>query len=208
MRKIKFISLIVVLVSIFTTTSTASAQLRFGLKAGATFNKMRFNEDLFSSDNKTGFTGGAMLEFTVPVVGIGVDASVMYVRRSVQFNELQSVADLANIDTSRDYIDIPVNLKWKISIPVVEKILKPYLATGPSFAILVSKKDVENLIKNKTCDVSWNFGVGAELFSHLQVGVTYGLGISKSLTVGNLVDNQALIEGRSNYWTLTAAYLF
>lgn len=85
MRKIKFISLIVVLVSVFATTSTASAQLRFGLKAGATFNNMKFNEDLFSSDNTTGFTGGAMLEFTVPVVGIGVDASVMYVRRSVQF---------------------------------------------------------------------------------------------------------------------------
>ena len=132
MRKIKFISLIVVLVSVFATTSTASAQLRFGLKAGATFNSMKFNEDLFNSDNTTGFTGGAMLEFTVPVVGIGVDASVMYVRRSVQFKEMEAITDLANIDTSRDYIDIPINLKWKISIPVVEKIIKPYLATGPS----------------------------------------------------------------------------
>ena len=208
MRKIKFISLIVVLVSVFATTSTASAQLRFGLKAGATFNSMKFNEDLLNSDNTTGFTGGAMLEFTVPVVGIGVDASVMYVRRSVQFKEMEAITDLANIDTSRDYIDIPINLKWKISIPVVEKIIKPYLATGPSFGILVSKKDIDNLIKNKTCDVSWNFGVGAELFSHLQVGVSYGLGLNNSIEVGKLVDNQSLIEGKANNWTITAAYLF
>lgn len=208
MRKIKFISLIVVLVSVFATTSTASAQLRFGLKAGATFNNMKFNEDLFSSDNTTGFTGGAMLEFTVPVVGIGVDASVMYVRRSVQFKELEAITDLANIDTSRDYIDIPINLKWKISIPVVEKIIKPYLATGPSFGILVSKKDINNLIKNKTCDVSWNFGVGAELFSHLQVGVSYGLGLNKSLEIIPTINNKSLIDGKTNNWTLTAAYLF
>ena len=187
----------------------AAAQLKFGLKAGVAVNALKFEHDglnkTFSSDNRAGFTGGAMLEFTAPVLGVGLDASVMYVHRSAQKNVLE---DVKEFDASRDYIDIPINVKWKINIPVVGKILKPYIATGPSFAFLVSKNDFKEFIKEKKCDISWNFGFGVELLSHVQIGASYGLGLTKTLETIKLTDNMPNIEGKNKYWTVTAAYLF
>ncbi|HIU39545.1 MAG TPA: porin family protein [Candidatus Limisoma intestinavium] len=188
----------------FAATVPASAQLKFGLKAGVAVNNLKFDKDIVKADNRAGFTGGAMLEFTVPVVGVGLDASVMYVHRSVDKGFFEDIKDF---DGSRDYIDIPINLKWKINLPVVSSILKPYIATGPAFAFLVSKNDFKEFIDQKKCDISWNFGVGLEFFSHLQVGASYGLGLTNALEKINVADGTP-IEGKNKYWTITAAYLF
>ena len=63
----------------------ASAQFRFGIKAGVALNSLHFSSDYLenlNSDNRAGFTGGLMAEFTLPVIGLGLDASLMYVHRS------------------------------------------------------------------------------------------------------------------------------
>lgn len=199
----KFACLIAVVAISIASAVPAAAQFKFGLKAGVAVNSLKFSNDAvsetFSADNRAGFTGGAMVEFTVPIIGLGFDASAMYVHRSV------STASESSFN--RDYIDIPVNLKWKIKLPVVEKVIKPYLTTGPAFAFLVSKKDATEFFENKKCDVSWNFGVGIELLSHVQVGASYGIGLTKALeTVGAY--EGAAIDGKNKYWTITAAYLF
>lgn len=186
----------------------ASAQFKFGLKAGVAVNSLKFKDGIsetFNADNRAGFTGGAMIEFTVPLIGIGMDASAMYVHRSVNKGVLSEIKDF---DASRDYIDIPLNVKYKLSIPVVSKILKPYIATGPSFAFLVSKNDFKEFVKQKKCDISWNFGIGVELLSHVQIGASYGLGLTKAMETLKVVNNMPVIEGKNKYWTITAAYLF
>ena len=116
-----------IIVASFASALSADAQLRFGLKAGVAINSLHFNESAFDADNRAGFTGGAMIEFTAPVVGVGVDASLMYVRRNAQFMEQNEIHK-----DNRDYIDIPVNLKWKMNLPLVNKIVRPMLFTGPS----------------------------------------------------------------------------
>ena len=155
----------------------ASAQFKFGLKAGMNVNSLKFDRGIFDSDNKAGFTGGAMIEFTVPVVGIGMDASVMYVRRTANVTENATGYEF-NETQKRDYIDIPVNLKYKLNVPAINKIVRPFVTTGPAFAFLVSKKDFNNFVKNKSCDISWNFGFGVELVQHLQIGASYGIGLT------------------------------
>lgn len=191
----------------FAVAVPAAAQVKFGLKAGVAINSLKFDESALNTDNRAGFTGGVMLEFTVPVLGVGFDASAMYVHRTTNSDILTDNG--SKVDLSRDYIDIPLNVKWKINVPAVNKIIRPYLTTGPSFAFLVSKKDVENFIKNKSCDIAWNFGFGVELFSHLQVGASYGIGLTKTLETIKIVDdNMPTIEGKNKYWTVTAAYLF
>lgn len=210
----KFTILIVAAIVSIATAVPASAQLKFGLKVGTAVNSLKFQsdnwEETFSTDNRAGFTGGAMLEFTAPMLGVGFDASVMYMHRS---NTLpKEVTDITEnkVNTSRDYIDIPLNVKWKISIPVVSKFLKPYIATGPSFAFRVSKNDFKEFVNQQKCDISWNFGFGVELLSHVQVGASYGMGLNN--TLDNLKiresDKTSGIEGKNRYWTITAAYLF
>ena len=185
----------------------SQAQFKFGLKAGAAINSLKFSnsEELkssFSKDNRAGFVGGAMIEFTVPVIGLGFDLSALYVHR-----ETKSVdEDFDNI--KRDYIDIPINLKYKLSIPVINKVVKPFVTTGPSFAFLTSKKAIEDAYKNKSVDIAWNFGFGLELLSHVQVAASYGLGLTNTLKAVGVTDNSEKINGKNRYWTVTAAYLF
>lgn len=186
-----------------TAAVPASAQLKFGLKAGINVNSLKFDETIFDSDNRAGFNGGAMVEFTVPGIGIGFDASAMYVHRTTKFTGSGDKEDVGG-----DYIEIPVNLKWKVSIPAVNKIIRPYLTTGPSVAFLVSDKKINTLFKNNSYDVAWNFGFGVELFQHVQVGASYGLGLTNVVKRIDIDGDYKSIDGKNKYWTVTAAYLF
>ena len=191
-----------------TVIMPAMAQFRFGVRAGLNVNSLHFNKEIFDENNRAGFTGGVMAEFTVPIIGVGADLGVMYVRRNSQF--MQTLADktteVQNLNS--DYIEIPLNIKYKIGIPAISSILKPYIFTGPSFAFLTSKKHIENFVHDKTCDIAWNFGLGLEFFNHLQVGASYGLGMTKAFQAVNLAGDAAGIEGKNRYWTVTAAWLF
>ncbi len=104
-------------------------------------------------------------------------------------------------------------MKWKINIPVVAKIVKPYIFTGPSFAFLANKDAILDAWEHQSVDVDWNLGIGVELFSHLQIGASYGWGLTNTIKkgydlVGNEKDPFTEIEGKANCWTITAAYLF
>lgn len=177
----------------------ASAQFKFGPRIGLEVNSLHFNSDLFNSDNQAGFTGGLEAEFTVPIVGVGLDASVMYVRRNAKFMEEQKSSSVP-----RDYIAIPVNVKYKLGLPVV----KPYIFTGPEFAFLTSSRAITDALRSRKTDVSWNFGLGLELINHLQVSASYGIGISKATEWVGVTSGSANIDGKNRYWTVTAAWLF
>lgn len=181
---------------------SASAQFSFGLKAGVAVSDLKFSEDVLDANNRAGFTGGVMAELMIPMTNIGLDASLMYVRRN---NEFVAGDDSENVH--RDYFEVPINLKWKIGLPVVGSIVSPYVFTGPSFAFLTSKKDIEEAYKNKSVDVSWNVGFGVQLVKKLQIGASYGFGITKAVELATDVEG-VKIDGKNRYWTITAAYLF
>ena len=178
----------------------ASAQFRFGIKAGVALNSLHFSSDYLenlNSDNRAGFTGGLMAEFMLPIGGLGLDASLMYVHRSAEEGVDADEAEGEVSFAKRDYIEIPINVKYKFSIPAISSIVAPYVFTGPSIAFLVSdSKDIY-----KKCDFAWNVGAGVELVRHLQVSASYGFGITKLVA-----ERDANVKNR--YWTLTAAYLF
>lgn len=190
--------LFIALAVILTVGVSANAQFKIGPRVGINVNSMHFNEKVFESENRTGFNAGLQTEFTIPLVGIGFDASLMYVRRTNEFTGSTKHCD---------YFEIPVNLKWKMGIPVIEKVVKPYIFTGPSFAFLTSKRAISDAMKYKTVDTSWNVGLGFEFISHLQIGAYYGFGINNAIeTFGNAQTSK--IDGKTHCWTVTAAWLF
>lgn len=208
LKQIRRIAVAVALMAAFALP--ASAQFHFGIKAGVNVSSLKFDEDVFSSENRAGFTGGIMAEFMIPLTNVGLDASVMYVHRSNEY--MKRISDPAQAGTQtvsngRDYIEIPINFKWKIGIPVVGKFLAPYLYTGPSFAFLTGRTAIEDGLKNKKFDAAWNFGVGLEVLGKVQVGASYGLGMTKAMETLTKVEGVD-INGKNNYWTVTAAYLF
>lgn len=189
-------------------STPAQAQFRIGPKIGLNVNSLHFNEKILDSENRAGFTGGLMVEFTVPLIGVGADLSAMYVRRTAEW--LTEHTD--NLNASADYIAIPLNLKWKVGniLPGIKNIINPFITTGPEFAFLCSKRTFDDILKRKNCDVAWNFGFGAELFSKVQISASYGLGMTKvwETLSGSPTENRANIDAKNRYWTVTAAYLF
>ena len=175
---------------------TAQAQFKIGPRVGLTVNELHFNKSITDTDNQTGWTAGLTTEFTVPVIGIGFDLSAMYVRRNAKFlSENKLTKD------NRDYIEIPLNLKYKFSIPVVSKVLVPYLGVGPSVSFLTSKRNIEGAYQNKSVDWALNFGFGVQLFSHLDVNARYGVGLTKAVQTVSSQNTNAGIEGKNRYWT-------
>lgn len=178
----------------------ASAQFKIGPRVGIEVNSLRFDKSVFDSDNRAGITAGVQAEFIVPLIGVGADLSVMYSHRSSKWK-----ADQGLKDVSQDYIEIPLNLKYKLKLPALSNIIAPYFFTGPSFSILASKRVFDDL-KARKCDVAWNVGLGVELIKHLQVGASYGIGMTTPFKYIGV--EGATIPKKNNYWTVTAAWLF
>lgn len=65
----------------------AQAQIKFGVKAGLNVSKLHLSEETFSSDNRAGFFVGPTAEFTLPLLGLGVDASALYNQFGVDSEE-------------------------------------------------------------------------------------------------------------------------
>lgn len=188
----------------------AQAQFRFGVKAGVAVNKLSFDKSTFDSDNRTGFTGGIMAEFTVPVINLGFDASVLYAQRSVSVYD--NNGKQLNTD-HRGYIDIPINFKWKMSILGTGKIISPFLTTGPDFSFLCSKQNFKDAWDSRKFDFAWNIGAGVQLLNKIQIAASYGFGLTNSTNAlhgSNAADDlkDLNFKGKNRSWTITLAYMF
>jgi len=170
------------------------AQLRFGVKGGLNFASVHFNDDLVKADNVTGFHIGPTAELMVPLLGIGFDASLLYSQKVEQ-----------------NYIEVPVNVKWKIGLPLV----KGYLAAGPYIEFRLGDKILDGLgniqeqWESKSFGAGLNFGAGVEVFNHLNIGFNYGLGLTNNYSEFSATDAAAaVVKGKSRVPAITVAYLF
>lgn len=190
-------------------SASAEAGLRLGPRIGAQVNHMVFNRDVIEESNRTGLTAGLVLDYKSDM-GFGFDIGAMYSRRSGKIPTLSNIIfdKPTNSETKvagGDYIEVPVNIKYTLPVPAIA----PYIATGPSIAFLASEQAALEAYEQKKFDAAWQVGCGIELLDHLQVGFTYGWGITKALKskLGWGADNE-LINGRNNHYTVTATWLF
>lgn len=216
--------LILVVATVLLSATAANAQLRVGLKAGLNKNKIHYSKeivnDFTSWQDATGWTAGAMMEYTLPVLGLGFDASVMYTRmnngETLRFDKVWDVITEGakqSEATGKNFIEVPVNLKCKFALPVVEKLVTPFASTGPTFAFKLDDNSAYEAFKTKTCQVGWNLGAGVELFECIQLSGQYAFGINNILDgyVSKGLEEIGLkSQGKAynNYWTVTAAYMF
>lgn len=217
MKLIKKLALLLLLAGVFTSQADAKL-INFGIKAGMNVNKLSFNKDfakdLISNSNATGWEAGVMADLNLPIIGLGFDVSLMYAR----MNNSSQAYFVDNADPNDDYVFngknagrnflmLPINVKYKFSIPAVSSFFAPFIFTGPDFAFKLDK-NIVNSIKTKTCQVAWNVGLGIELVRHLQIAASYGFGISNIADKIVDVNAQQNANVKNNYWTVTAAWLF
>ncbi len=199
MKKVTGLVLIILMAFI---AVPAKSQLKFGVKGGLNISSVHLNSDILKADNVTGFQIGPMIETTIPLIGVGLDAAILYSQKGMDVKSETGTS--TNVKT--DYIDVPVNLKWKFGLPII----KGYLAASPYIGFRVGGDkfweipgSVVGQVKAKNFSAGLNFGAGVELISHLQVGINYGLGLTDNYSA-----EKYDLNAKNRGWSVTAAILF
>ena len=160
----------------------------FGFGVAAGMNITQPISDGFDPDPAGGWYGGVKLKITAPVLGLGVDGSLLYSQETITRNDQ---------DEKVAYISVPVDLRYELKLPIVNKVAVPFVAVGPQFNYNVKDLDfkMSDLKLSNLGDTfddskdafsaknaSWrlNFGIGAVLINHLEVSYTYGLPLGHS----------------------------
>ena len=161
----------------------AQAQFKFGVKAGVNLaeapsdisNIQGLAGQVLSTDGTTGFFVGPMAKFTMPLLGLGIEADALYSR---------SGAEVAGEKINKNSIEIPVYLRYDFALPLISKVAVPFLAVGPQFGFAFGSTDeiIDNLGKYeyKKSNLSLNLGAGAILLSKIQVHLNYNIALGKT----------------------------
>ena len=179
----------VILLTMCCLLATMPAQAQFfgwGVKGGLNLSKLDSSFEGVK-DNTTGFFIGPMVEATIPIIGLGLDASLLYSQRGEGEYKQQGV-------------DIPINLKYTIGLG---SMLGVFIAAGPDFYFNFKDIDIRELEAKKKL-VSLNVGAGLKLFRHLQLGVNYNIPLGDSFKLKNAGD----VDSKYRTWQVSLAYLF
>jgi len=188
----------------------SQAQIKFGLQAGLNLtNVTDFSLNRQGVENavknKAGFFVGPTVKFTLPIVGLGIDASALYDQREAKTND-QTIKSQS--------IQIPINVRYGFGIGSIAEI---FAFAGPQFGFNVGSKTKE-LIKDtanwtlKSSNLSANVGIGATFISHIQLKVNYNIALGKTGEIdfkqGANAAWETITGAKANAWQISAAYLF
>ncbi len=196
--------MLIIFVLVLAVVSTATAQLRIGAKAGITAGKLHFNSDMLKSSNRTGFSAGVLVDLKIPLLGLRADASLMFSRHNDNFQSAEK-------NLVRNYIDIPVHLRYGFHIPAVGHVVEPYVMLGPVFSFLCHETRDPDW-DNRASTTALELGGGVELLSRIQLSVAYTFALNRTstrlLTSSTSTASASSTSARDRYWSLSAAVLF
>lgn len=214
----KLFTAAIVALSMMFGANNAQAQVQFGLKGGLNVTSMSLDKDkLLDTENQAGFFIGPTVKFTLPIVGLGIDASALYDQREAK---LKGDINGNKVETSSKLktqaINIPINLRYGVGLGSVANV---FFFAGPQFGFNVGDKNKSIFQdaaewKLKSSNFSVNVGLGFTVLSHLQVSANYNIACGKTgdVTVSDAA-GAALQEmlgnsGKANAWQVGLAYYF
>lgn len=186
MRKFSFL----VITAMLLVALPSQAQFKWGLKAG--LNVSDISTDLKETiDSYTGFQVGPITEFTIPIIGLGFDAALLYSQRGFK------AEDKSN---RLSYLEVPVNLKYKIQL--IPMLVGAYATAGPYLSYKLSGSNRAEDWKDYQTGL--NFGFGVDIVKKMQIGANYQLGLSKD----KFKFNDQEYSAKNATWTISVAYFF
>ncbi len=200
---------ILAIITLFTAVP-AAAQFNWGIKAGV--NLAQKPSDIEDVKGKTGWFVGPMAKFTLPIVGLGLEANLLY---------SQSSTEVQGETIERKTVDLPVYLRYEFSLPVVNKFLEPFLAVGPQWSWNVGDKtfSVGNILAGsqnfseytlRSSNLSLNLGLGAIVLDHIQVHANYNIALGSTSDYREATDAtlNLVTKSKTNTWQVSVAYIF
>lgn len=177
------------------------AQLRYGFRFGGDFASVSLkNAEGYSIVNKSGFTGGVVLEYQFGKCGFAPDIAVVYARHSATLKPDGE----SNISYGRNFIDIPLHLKYKFWLKSTYNLFAPMVYTGPVFSFRLDHNHARPMT-TKCFQPGWDVGIGFDIINFIQItgGYRFGLGNAVKEFAGQ---PDAVLH--ADGWNLAATLLF
>lgn len=170
----KKLSAVLMCMVAFLWAAPANAQFKWGLEGGVNLSKASIKGDggLFDASNRTGWFVGPKVQMTMPVIGLGIDASLLYSQKYMKM-DFSGEVDGENVNgstpnKSMPYVEIPINLRYNFGF---SSLVGVYLATGPQYNWYLGSRNLKYAGKSigslERSTFSWNVGAGVTLLSHL-----------------------------------------
>ena len=183
----------------------SQAQVKFGLKGGLNLTSLSATDADDAFSNQAGFFVGPTVKFTLPVVGLSVDASALYDQRQAKLKN-------NNDETFKaQSIQIPINIRYGVGL---SSFVNVFAFAGPQFGFNLGDKD--KMINNvkawtlKSSNLSGNVGIGATVLSKLQITANYNFALGKTAEFDAINAAGQAIKGeiKANAWQIGLAYFF
>ena len=210
----------VLLALVLFTAVPAAAQFNWGIKAG--INMAEKPTDIKDVKGNNGWFVGPMAKVTLPIVGLGLEANLLY---------SQTSTDVKGEEIERKSVDLPVYLRYEFSLPIVNKFLEPFLAVGPQWSWNVGDKEfkimdkvgdfvnglpAEGLTEDfskytlRSSNLSLNLGLGAVVLDHVQIHANYNLALGSTSDYSEKGDAMLnlMTKSKTNTWQFSVAYIF
>ena len=192
----------------------SQAQVSFGVQAGLNLtNVSDFAPTQAGIENaiknKAGFFVGPTIKFTLPIVGLGVDAAALYDQREAKIETTGGESTLKS-----QSIQVPINVRYGIGLGSLAEV---FAFAGPQFGFNIGgkTKDLYNDVAQwtlKSSNLSANVGIGATILSHLQVKLNYNIALGKTgeVEVKDAATStwKSITGAKTNAWQISAAYYF
>ncbi len=194
----KKISILLLTLSAFIS---ASAELRYGFRFGGAIANGRLSDAPgYSVENKSGFSGGLVLEYQNPKCGFAADIAAQYTRYSASL----ALSDGDQGHFGRDFIEIPLHLKYKFWLKKSKYLFAPLVYTGPSAMFRLSHSHSLPMA-TKAVQPGWDVGIGFDAINFIQLTAGYRFGLTNAVSSFPQAPGS---DFRSNAWTVSATILF
>ena len=185
------------------------AQMSWGLQAG--LNMSNVNTKMEGSvaaaggeavKSRTGFFVGPTVKFTLPIVGLGLDAAALYDQREGKAGD-ETVKSQS--------IQVPVNVRYGFGLGSLAEV---FFFAGPQFGFNIGggKDYGVGEWTLKSSNLSANVGIGATVLSKLQAKLNYNFALGKTgeFEMKNLVTgkDETVASSKFNAWQISLAYFF
>jgi hypothetical protein len=177
----------------------SNAQIKFGIQAGLNMSNVSVSDDAGTIKSRTGFFVGPTVKFSLPIVGLGLDASALYDQR-------EGKAGDETVKSSS--IQIPINLRYGIGLGSVAEV---FAFAGPQFGFKLSGDKNYGVADwtLKSSNFSANIGIGATILNKLQAKLNYNVALGKTGEFESIsATAKQVADAKFNAWQVSLAYFF
>lgn len=199
----KILTLIVMAVAF---AAPSQAQFKFGVQAGLNMSnvsvKSAIDDPMEAVKSRAGFFIGPTVKFTLPIVGLGLDASALYDQREGK----------AGSETVKSQsIQVPINVRYGVGLGSLAEI---FAFAGPQFGFNLGggKTFGAEEWTLKSSNLSANLGIGATVLSKVQAKINYNFALGKTGEVKEKSSVPDVVKtigsAKFNAWQVSVAYFF